>query len=78
MEITVSLDAWNTVFKLILEHTKLECKLQAIPKVKHARAAKKASAALLQKAKMGRRNSNLSLGWSGGVRREPSWNEDYF
>ena len=73
MEITVSLDAWNTVFKLVLEHTKLERKLQAIPKAKHAKAAKKASAAPLRKARMGRCNSDLSLGWSGGVQREPNW-----
>jgi len=69
LEITVSLDAWNTAFKLILEQAKLERKLQAIAKAKHAKAAKKASTALLRKAKMGRCNSDLSLDWSGMVPR---------
>ena len=69
LEITASFDAWNTAFKLILEQAKLERKLQAIAKAKHVKAAKKASTALLRKAKMGRCNSDLSLDWSGMVPR---------
>ena len=57
LEITASYDAWNTVFKLILEQAKLERKLQVIAQSQHAKAAAKASTALLRKAKMGRCNA---------------------
>ena len=63
------MDAWNTAFKLILEQAKLERKLQVIAKAKHAKAVKKASTAVLRKAKMGRCKSDLSLHWSGMVPR---------